>query len=100
MDSHTSPFKSSVGALCEMLGTPLEDPSEEALVDDASGPPLLALSALSAHLPKIARLEKFDPRDHEATKIARLRAHLRTVYGGSTSPLWLADLFDPEDNDV
>lgn len=69
--------------------------------EELCGPPLLALSALATHLPKIAKLEKFDPRDHEATKVARLRAHLRGAYGSPLrSPLWLADLFDPEDAEV
>jgi len=56
-------------------------------------------------LPKIARLEAFDPRDHENTKVARLRAHLRASYGrlgdaGSASIVHLVNIFDPEDREM
>jgi hypothetical protein len=98
-DGHQSPFKDAVANLCEKLATekpPLKDAAEESV-----GPPLMALSALSAHLSKIARLEKFDPRDHEATKVVKLRAALRSIgFDAEREPLWLADLFDPEDDDV
>lgn len=100
LDSHASPFKDGVETLCDLLGAPIAQEAASEEQEDA-GPPLLALSALATHLPKIARLEKFDPRDHEATKVSRLRAQLRTVgWDPLRSPLWLADLFDPEDKDV
>jgi len=95
-ENHDSPFKTAVAELCERLGSP-----SDVVVEDQVGPPLLALASLSKHLPKIAKLEKFDPRDHEATKVSRLRAQLRAVgFDALRSPLWLADLFDPEDDDV
>jgi len=95
LDGHKSPFKDAVASLCDRLAAA---PRSEA---DCHGPPLLALNSLSKHLPKIARLEKFDPRDHEATKLGRLRAQLRGAYGSPLrSPLWLADLYNPEDKEV
>jgi len=96
-DERESPFRDAVGSLRDKLAKPMEvGPGE-----DVAGPPLLVLSALSTHLPKIAKLEKFDPRDHESTKVARLRAQLRERYGSPLrSPLWLADLFDPEDKEI
>jgi len=95
-DSRSSPFKDAVAALCNTLGS-----QSEGVTGQTSGPPLLALSDLSKHLPKIAKLEKFDPRDHEENKNGKLRAQLRSAYGSPLrSPLWLADLFDPEDKDV
>lgn len=95
--SHSSEFKTSVEELCGKLAH--EGELTDSKLDE--GPPLLALSSLATHLDKIARLEAFDPRDHEANKIGKLRAHLRSAYGDPLhSALWIADLFDPEDPEV
>jgi len=82
------------------------------------GPPLMALGQLEQHLPRIARLEAFDPRDHEVAKVARLRAQLRATYGRVADGVGAAkrdptgvcvsemdapdllNIFDPEDRDV
>lgn len=102
---HDSPFKRTVHDLNQVLAsasTPLEGEAVSAI-----GPPLMALSALQQHLPRISRLEAFDPRDHEYAKILRLRTHLRGTYGkgkpGETElsrAVWLADLFDPGEREV
>jgi len=119
-DGHTTPFKEAVAAL---RGTLLQPPGRAAGSEarpapeggreaeggdlvNADGPPLMALGSLAQHLPRIARLEAFDPRDHEAMKVARLRAHLRASYGrvdpggGNAEAVRLADIFDPEDRIV
>lgn len=74
---HASPFKSAVGSLRDILISP----KLETAAQEVSGPPLLALAALEQHLPRIAKLEAFDPRDHEDAKIFRLRGHFRASYG-------------------
>jgi len=110
LPTHTSPFKAQVASLRNLLMLqPQAAATEGALKDDVrekpDGPPLLALSSLEQLLPKISRLEAFDPRDHENTKVARLRAHLRASYGrlgdaGSASIVHLLNIFDPEDREM
>lgn len=114
---HDTPFKAAVGSLRDRLL-----PTSEAVADVAgasseasAGPPLLALAALEQHLPRIARLEAFDPRDHEAAKVSRLRQHLRAAYGRgiggkgvpgaagavrAATTIGLLNIFDPEDREV
>ncbi|CAE8732840.1 unnamed protein product, partial [Polarella glacialis] len=69
--AHGSQFKDAVDVLrsklvpqgcVESAGNPQEAETP------ADGPPLMALASLEQHLPRIARLEAFDPRDHEAAK--------------------------------
>lgn len=108
---HESPFKAAVGGLRDRLQLGLEAAGEPS----ASGPPLLALAALEQHLPRIARLEAFDPRDAEAAKVSRMRQHLRAKYGrvaGSSgvpgaagmarvaSTVELLNIFEPQDRDL
>jgi len=73
-DGHSSAFKDSVRTL---RGTLLDDEDHEV----GCGPPLLALGSLQELLPKIARLEVFDPRDHELNKIRKVRGYMRAAYG-------------------
>lgn len=101
LPAHASPFKAQVTSLRDLLMTAACAPGEDAR-GKPDGPPLLAMSSLEQLLPKISRLEAFDPRDHENTKVARLRAHLRASYGrlkeaGSASIVHLVNIFDPED---
>jgi hypothetical protein len=97
LETHTSSFKDAVSSLCAVLS----ETHEQSVAEASCSPPLLTLNCLPKYLPKIARLEKFDPRDHEATKVGRLRAQLRGRYGSPLrSALWLADLFDPDDKEV
>eukprot|EP00928_Gymnodinium_smaydae_P023779 TRINITY_DN19486_c1_g1_i1.p1 TRINITY_DN19486_c1_g1~~TRINITY_DN19486_c1_g1_i1.p1 ORF type:complete len:641 (-),score=141.16 TRINITY_DN19486_c1_g1_i1:456-2285(-) len=112
-DGHASPFKSSVQSLRRQLLQPAAAAAAGAALESAGGPPLLALSDLGQHLPKIAKLEAFDPRDHEAAKVLRARDHLRASYGrlccygaegkqegAEVDLVGIANLFDPEDRDV
>lgn len=105
-EGHSSPFRSSVAELWDKLDA-AGGGGEGVGQERSDGPPLLALGALQQHLEKIAKLEAFDPRDHEAMKVARLRAAFRASYGklnapegGEVDPVKLADLFDPEDRAV
>eukprot|EP00929_Paragymnodinium_shiwhaense_P122029 TRINITY_DN9454_c0_g1_i1.p1 TRINITY_DN9454_c0_g1~~TRINITY_DN9454_c0_g1_i1.p1 ORF type:complete len:580 (-),score=137.90 TRINITY_DN9454_c0_g1_i1:206-1945(-) len=98
-DKHTSPFKSCIEKLQK---TVLERPSA-AEVEEKTTAPLLALSALEQHLPKIGRLEAFDPRDHETNKVTRLRNYMRGAYGVLKDPpdlVSLANTFEVSDRDV
>jgi len=105
---HATPFKDRIATLCDVV---LPKQSDMATSDDGTkdlGPPLLALSSLEIHLPKISKLEAFDPRDHEFAKVLRARNHLRASYGkilegkkgGGIDFVGLANLFEPEDKDV
>jgi len=111
LPAHTSPFKGHVASLRNLLTLqPEQAAAATSVVEDNAqgnlfGPPLLALSSLEQLLPKISRLEAFDPRDHENTKVARLRAHLRASYGrlgdaGSATVVHLLNIFDPEDREM
>lgn len=103
--AHNTPFRASVENLQSQLLSPLEVNLVEGQEAVAVGPPLLALESLEQHLPRIARLEAFDPRDHESTKVSRIRAQLRASYGrpmedGSQEAFRLANQFDPNDRPV
>lgn len=101
LEEHSSSFKDSVRSLRSVLLDPahmLGDKEEER-------PPLLSFAALEPHLSKVAHLEAFDPRDHETTKVARLRSQLRASYGrpgsdDAAEALRLAEMFDPTDRAV
>jgi len=113
-ESHDTPFKAAVAQLRErLLNEAIVSPSSSS--SSRSVPPLLpSLAALEQHLPRIARLESFDPRDHEAAKISRLRQQLRAKYGrvaaapgtvgfagGQVASVPdLLNIFDPDDRDV
>lgn len=104
-DGHASPFKDAIGDFRSMVLPVVGD-----LPDGQEIPPILSMAELSTHLPRIARLEVFDPRDHEAAKVSRLRQHLRKTYGklveragGGNIQRRASDLlnvFDPNDLEV
>eukprot|EP00425_Heterocapsa_triquetra_P035718 CAMPEP_0195095284 /NCGR_PEP_ID=MMETSP0448-20130528/46756_1 /TAXON_ID=66468 /ORGANISM="Heterocapsa triquestra, Strain CCMP 448" /LENGTH=583 /DNA_ID=CAMNT_0040129471 /DNA_START=39 /DNA_END=1786 /DNA_ORIENTATION=- len=108
-DKHASPFKEAVGSFRDVV-LPVVDAAPQGEEEAEIGPPLLSLAELSTHLPRIASLEAFDPRDHEAAKVSRLRQHLRATYGkvveragGDNIQRRTSDLvnvFAPEDRDV
>jgi len=108
LPGHSSPFKDAVAELRSKLLSSTQPPPEAPVAGPSGGPPLLAWAALAQHLPRIAKLEAFDPRDHEAAKVSRLRGHLRATYGrvaqgDPARTLTTADLlniFDPDDRDV
>eukprot|EP00927_Polykrikos_kofoidii_P050246 TRINITY_DN44167_c0_g1_i1.p1 TRINITY_DN44167_c0_g1~~TRINITY_DN44167_c0_g1_i1.p1 ORF type:complete len:604 (+),score=65.48 TRINITY_DN44167_c0_g1_i1:126-1937(+) len=104
---YASPFKSAIDSIGMRISSGSASATDSSDKERNAGQPLLALSSLGKHLAKISRLEAFDPRDNEATKVLRLRAHLYGKYGrdraGETPTsraVWLADLFDPADPEV
>lgn len=104
-EEHASAFKDGIAKLCDVVLPRQSDMDDSGEMRD--GPPLLSLSTIETYLPKISKLEAFDPRDHEFAKVLRARQHLRASYGkiletkrGSVDYVGLANLFEPEDKDV
>lgn len=100
-EDHVSPFKVAVS---EVRGKLLDGYADiDPTVDPAGRPPIMTLSALGPQFSRIAKLQAFDPRDHENDKVTRLREHLRGTYGMNLFDkeefhmMTLLNLFDPED---
>lgn len=101
-DAHASPFKSAVKEVRGKVTRPIDFAS-----DATERAPIMTLGAVEQQFGRIAKLQAFDPRDHENDKVTRLREHLRATYGAGICAaedgfdlISLLNLFDPEDADV